>query len=80
MAVERFRSIEEMNAARVRTGSDDGFERFIRHCARYRSVVPRVRPRGVFKFRSLEEAQRARLSNHSTSDQSPLDVEETSSV
>lgn len=60
MAVERFRSIQEMNAARVRRGSDDGFERFIRHCARYRSVAPRVRPRGVFKFRSLEEAQRAR--------------------
>ena len=64
MAVERFRSIEEMNAARVRTGSDDGFERFIRHSARYRSVAPRVHPRGVFKFRSLEEAQRARLASH----------------
>ena len=65
MAVERFRSIEEMNAARVRTGSDDGFERFMRHCARYRSVAPRVGPRGVFKFRSLEEAQRARLAGRS---------------
>ena len=70
MAVERFRSIEEMNVARVRTGSDDGFERFIRHCARYRPMVPRFRPRGVFKFRSLEEAQRARLFRDSASVQS----------
>ena len=49
MAVERFRSIEEMNAAPVRGGSPDAFERFIRHCARYRSLAPRPRPRGVFK-------------------------------
>ena len=60
MRVQRFRSIEEMNAAPVRAGSSDGFERFIRHCARYRSAAPRPSPRGVFKFRSLEEAQRAR--------------------
>ena len=49
-----------MNAAPVRAGSSDGFERFIRHCARYRSAAPRPSPRGVFKFRSLEEAQCAR--------------------
>lgn len=77
MAIERFRSIEEMNAARVRTGSDDGFERFVRHCARYRSMAPRVRPRGVFRFRSLEEAQRARLSRHSASVRSDQDAEAT---
>jgi hypothetical protein len=75
MAVERFRSIDVMNAARVRTGSDDGFERFIRHCARYRSMLPRVRPRGVFKFRSLEEAQRARLTSRSASERSQQDAE-----
>ena len=62
MGVERFRSVEEMNAAPVRVGVADGLERFLRHCARYRSLAPRPRPRGVFKFRSLEEAQRARLS------------------
>ncbi len=62
MGVERFRSIEEMNAAPVRGGASDGLERFLRHCARYRSLAPRSRPRGVFKFRSLEESQRARLS------------------
>lgn len=77
MAVERFRSIEEMNAARVRTGSDDGFERFIRHCARFRSMGPRVRRRGVFKFRSLEEAQRARLFRRSASVRSEQDAEST---
>ncbi len=63
MTVQRFRSIEEMNAAPVRTRPADGFERFIRHCARYRSLAPGVRPRGVFRFRNLEEAQRARLSS-----------------
>jgi len=65
MAVERFRSIEEMNAAPVRRGSPDGFERFIRHCARFRPAASRPRPRGVFKFRNIEEAQRARLAGHS---------------
>jgi hypothetical protein len=65
MGVERFRSIEEMNAAPVRGRAPAGFERFLRHCARYGSLAPRPRPRGVFKFRSLEEAQRARLSGRS---------------
>ncbi len=64
MAVQRFRSIEEMNAAPARRGPHDGFERFVRHCARYRSFARRPRPRGVFRFRSLEEAQRARLAGH----------------
>ncbi len=64
MVVQRFRSIEEMNAAPVRRGSPDGFERFIRHCARFRRAASLPRPRGVFKFRSLEEAQRARFSGH----------------
>lgn len=60
MAVERFRSIEEMSAASAPRRSSDGFERFLRHCARYREISPRVFPRGVFKYRSLEEAQRDR--------------------
>lgn len=62
MPVQRFRSIEEMNAAPVRRRPDDGFERFVRHCARYRPFARRPRTRGVFRFRSLEEAQRARRS------------------
>ena len=43
MAVQRFRTIEEMAAAAVVVPSGDGFERFARHCARY-SVPPAVCP------------------------------------
>jgi hypothetical protein len=39
----------------------EGFERFARHCARYWRIAPRVYPRGVFRFRSLEEAQESRM-------------------
>ena len=60
MPVERFRTGEEMNAAPARVTPGDGFERFIRHCARYRAICPRRYPRGVFRFRTLEEAQAAR--------------------
>jgi hypothetical protein len=60
MGVEKYRSAEEMNAAPVATQHDDGFERFVRHCARYRKIAPRIFPRGVFKFRSIDEAQKAR--------------------
>ncbi len=59
MGVEKFRSGEAMNAAPVVTSRDRGFERFIRHCARYRRITPLVFPRGVFKFRSVAEAQEA---------------------
>jgi hypothetical protein len=60
MAVEKYRSAEEMNAAPVRGSHGEGFERFLRHCARYRALAPRVYPRGVVKFRSLDEAEEAR--------------------
>lgn len=60
MPVQRFRSIEEMNAAPILVTPGDGFERFARHCARYWIVFPRVFPRGVFRFRSIAEAQAAR--------------------
>ena len=60
MAVERFRTIEEMAAAPVVVPQSDGFERFARHCARYWKIAPRVYPRGVFRFRALCEAQAAR--------------------
>ena len=60
MAVQRFRSIEEMAAAPVVVSPGDGFERFARHCARYWRISPRVYPQGVFRFRGLEEAQAAR--------------------
>lgn len=60
MAVERFRTAEEMAAAPVIVPPGDGFERFTRHCARYWGIAPRTYPRGVFRFRTLAEAQAAR--------------------
>jgi hypothetical protein len=60
MPVEKFRSAEDMNAAAVRAAPGDTFERFVRHCARYRIIVRRVYPRGVFRYRTIEEAQAAR--------------------
>ena len=61
MPVEKFHSVEEMNAAPIRAVEQKAFERFVRHCARYRLISPRKYPRGVFRFRSLEEAQAARV-------------------
>ena len=58
--VERFRSIEEMNGAPVPARPGDDFERFARHCARIWALHPRSYPRGVFRFRTIEEAQAAR--------------------
>ncbi len=68
MAVQRFRTIEEMAAAPVVVPTGDGFERFARHCARYWAIAPRVYPRGAFRFRTLAEAQaaRERVANDST--------------
>lgn len=58
--VQRFRSIEDMNASPVLTATEGAFERFLRHCARYWIIAPRDYPRGVFRFRSIEEAQAGR--------------------
>jgi hypothetical protein len=60
MGIEKFRSGEEMQATPAKVLGGDGFERFLRHCARYRRIAPLVFPRGVFKFRSLSEVQEAR--------------------
>jgi hypothetical protein len=60
MGIEKFRSGEEMQATSAKTPGGDGFERFLRHCARCRRIAPLVFPRGVFKFRSVLEAQEAR--------------------
>ncbi len=57
--VQRFRSGEEMNAAPP-PNAEAGFDRFLRHCARYWQLAPRRYPRGVFKFRSIEDAERQR--------------------
>lgn len=57
MPVQKFRSIADMNdAAAIRDRTDD-FDRFLRHCARYWALAPRVYPRGVFKFRSAHDAR-----------------------
>ena len=60
MTVQRFRTIEEMAAAPVVVPPGEGFERLARQCARYWKIAPRVYPRGVFRFRTLAEAQAAR--------------------
>lgn len=60
MPVQKFRSIEEMNNAGVPESRKQDFESFLRHCARYWAIAPKKYPRGVFKFRNIEEAQKAR--------------------
>jgi hypothetical protein len=60
MRVQKFRSIEEMNRASVPESDEPPFERFLRHCERYWAIAPKEYPRGVFNFRSIEEAQKAR--------------------
>jgi hypothetical protein len=64
LPVQKFRSIEEMNKAPDPRADDSdaaaNFERFLRHCARWWAIAPKHYPRGVFKFRTLEEAQKAR--------------------
>ena len=62
MPVQKFRSIEEMNNAPVPRDRRSDIDRFLRHCARYWAIAPKVYPRGVFKFRTIEDAQRARES------------------
>jgi len=61
MPVQKFRSIEEMNKARpINSTGAESFERFLRLCARYWAIAPKHYPRGVFKFRNIEEAQQVR--------------------
>lgn len=61
MPVQKFRSVEEMKRAPVERSRPSDFEAFLRHCARYRHLAPRSYPRGVFRYRTLEEAQAARI-------------------
>ena len=50
MPVEKFHSVEEMNAASIRaTPTEDSFARFLRHCARYFRVRPDL-PSGCFQI------------------------------
>ena len=71
MPVWKFRSVYEMNAAPLPASPGDAFDRFVRHCSSFRAIAPRHYPRGVFKFRSIAESQRAReLTARRTSPQS----------
>jgi hypothetical protein len=63
MRVQKFRSVEEMSLAPVSRSQQPDFERFLRHCARYWAIAPKVYPRGVFKFRTIDEARRARATH-----------------
>lgn len=58
MPVEKFRSIEDMDRAAARPPRGEGVDAFFRHCARYWALAPRVYPRGVFRLRSIEDAER----------------------
>lgn len=60
MPVQKFRSTEELNDAPSLEPMRPDFERFLRHCARHWTIAPERCPRGVFKFRTIQEAQRAR--------------------
>ena len=60
VGVQKFRSIEDMNEAGVERQSGDAFDRFARHCARFWHLAPRRYPRGVVRYRSIDEAQAAR--------------------
>jgi hypothetical protein len=61
VGVQRFRSLEEMNAAPIPRVSANAFERFIEHCELFRTLGRVEYQPGVRRFRTLEEAQRARL-------------------
>lgn len=58
--VQKFRSVEEMAEAPLLERPGEAFDRFIRHCARYRAIAGIKYAPGTFRFRSLEEAQAAR--------------------
>ena len=75
MRVQKFRTVEEMTTAPLFVPTGEGFDRFQRHCARFWAISPRVYPRGVFRFRSIEEAQaaRERVANDSARTGHPTD-------
>jgi hypothetical protein len=61
MPFEKYRGVEEMPPVPPCKSLDEECLRRIAALWRWSSAVsPRIYPRGVFKFRSLEEAQEAR--------------------
>jgi hypothetical protein len=59
-----------MQVAPILAQPGDAFDRFVRHCTRVRALAPRAYPRGVWKFRTIEEAQAAR--EHLDTARSPI--------
>ena len=68
MPVQRFRSISEWNDAAVAPPKSGGFERFICHNALLRRLSNFSHPRGIYRYRDVEEAQRAGESRAISSD------------
>lgn len=63
MPIRKFRSIEEMDKAQSDLWCEPGeecFRRIARLWKRSAQINPRKFPKGVFKFRSVEEAQAQR--------------------
>ncbi|MFL6195998.1 MAG: hypothetical protein ACJ75H_17595 [Thermoanaerobaculia bacterium] len=61
MPVRKYRSAAEMPPVeRCDPRSEDFLDRVAKHWARSSAFSQRIYPRGVFKFRSIEEAQQAR--------------------
>ncbi len=64
MPVQKFRNLDEMREALWHEDRDTPVGVFLKRAAklwaRAAKISPRQYPRGVFKFRSLEEAQAAR--------------------
>ena len=50
-----------MNNAPESSSQEPPFERFLWLCAQYWAIDPKRYPRGVFKFRSIKEAQKTCL-------------------
>jgi hypothetical protein len=61
MPVQKFRSIEDMPPVYwCNSGKEECLRRIAKLWARSSAFSARIYPRGVFKFRSIEEAQAAR--------------------
>jgi hypothetical protein len=61
MPVDKYRSVEDMPPIEwCETLDEDFFRRVAKLWARSSALSARIYPRGVFKFRSIEEAQEAR--------------------
>jgi len=58
--VQKFRSVATLAHAAVVVLARRWVRAIARHCARYFALAPRAYPRGVFRFRTIEEAQAAR--------------------